>query len=95
VTTQGRGIPYGQPGTSQAVVKTQFISQRQANILKFMGTKVSALTTNSMQLLDLNGRVIRQAMPVSGKVEIELKGLCKGAYIARCGNDALFIGLAD
>jgi len=95
VTTQGRGIPYGQPGTAQSVVKTQVVSQLPASILKFTGTKVSALTTNSMQLLDLNGRMIRQAMPVRGRVEIDLKDLSKGAYIARCGNDALFIGLAN
>jgi hypothetical protein len=34
-------------------------------------------------------------MPVGNKVEIDLKGLTRGAYIARCGDAVLLIGLSE
>jgi hypothetical protein len=48
-----------------------------------------------MQLLDLRGRIVRSAAPTGSTVEIDLKGLSKGAYIVRCGMEALVVGLAD
>jgi hypothetical protein len=94
VTTQGRGIPYGEPGTSPTLQTSQLM-QHLSNTLKYLGTKVVGESKLPMQLLDLRGRIVRSAAPTGGTVEIDLKGLSKGAYIARCGNDALFIGLAD
>jgi hypothetical protein len=95
VTTQGRGIPYGEPGTPNTIDKAPLTFQHQLNGLKFLGSKVIAEGIRPMQLLDVRGRVVRQAMPVGNKVEIDLKGLTRGAYIARCGDAVLLIGLSE
>jgi BNR/Asp-box repeat. len=95
VTTQGRGIPYGEPGTPISTAQPPLRLQHQTNGLKFLGNKVVAEVAHSMILLDLQGRVVRQAIPIGNKVEINLKGLTRGAYIARCGDAALMIGLSE
>jgi hypothetical protein len=95
VTTQGRGIPYGEPGTPNSIDQAPLTFQHQLNGLKFLGSKVIAEGIRPMQLLDVRGRVVRQAMPVGNKVEIDLKGLTRGAYIARCGDAVLLIGLSE
>jgi hypothetical protein len=94
VTTQGRGIPYGEPGVAPASTPAH-LSSRHVNGLKCLGNRIVADVGRPMQLLDLQGRVVRQASPRGDKVQIDLNGLRRGAYIARCGGDALLIGLSE
>ena len=91
VTTQGRGIPYGEPGTAPVSTPAS-LSSRHVNGLKCLGNRIVANAGWPMQLLDLQGRMVRQAMPFGNKVEMSLKGLMRGAYIARCGDETLFVG---
>jgi hypothetical protein len=95
VTTQGRGIPYGEPGTPNSIEQTPLTLQHKAPGMKFLGNKLTADFPRPMQLLDVRGRVVRESMPMGNKVEMNLAGLMRGAYIARCGDVAMFVGLAN
>jgi hypothetical protein len=94
VTTQGRGVPYGEPATTQVSSTIPSIRHPMNDIL-FLGNKIVADVPHSLQLLDLQGRIIRKTMPVGNTVEMNLIGLKPGAYLARCGNATLVIGLPE
>jgi hypothetical protein len=92
VTTQGRGIPYGQP-LSTSVAPDAGHTFRQPTTLKLSAGVISSAAPGPMVLFDVMGRAIRYGKQRDNRIELPLAGLGRGVYIARQGSSVLRIAL--
>jgi hypothetical protein len=90
VTTQGRGIPYGEPASQSEIVHSSLRGMHaSANLLKKTGNRIVAEGCGVLELLDVRGCVVRHGVQRDGSREINLSGLRKGVYIARSSGAVL------
>jgi hypothetical protein len=97
VTTQGRGIPYGEPLTTAVTPSPLYRSQAAGLSLRRVNNWIVAAGTGNyrMELLDMRGRVVRQGTMQGGTMKLSLSGLQKGVYIARYGSSVLPVGFGN
>jgi hypothetical protein len=96
VTTQGRGIPYGEP-VATSVVSSAPSSLRVShqNCLVKQGTFIVAKGSFPAQLVDLRGRILRQAQSNGNESIINIKGLARGVYFVHCGDALLKVSVVE
>lgn len=86
VATNGRGVVYGSTsGTGILSHKPGVHSYRK---ITRTGSMVSIMGKENLNLFDLRGTLIRTGRSDGRQARVDLSGLAKGIYIARCGIEA-------
>jgi len=91
LAVEGRGLIYGDPQGEISVLPRRQI-QHNSTSLRIEGTMVTG-SGRTMELTDLFGRLLSTSVNVNGTARIDLKGMRRGVYIVRCGNECIKVGV--